>query len=86
MLPTTQKDGANPEEEYVFRYSNIDVDSPTGASTRVHRESKGDMTLLRIGDEDRVNSTPQDYTVTYDVEASSSPTTRSPAWTSSTGT
>ncbi len=68
VLPTTQKDGANPEEEYVFRYSNIDVDSPSGASTRVHRESEGDMTLLRIGDEDRVNSTPQDYTVTYDVE------------------
>ncbi|MBB1514350.1 DUF2207 domain-containing protein [Tessaracoccus sp. MC1627] len=67
LLPTLQEDGANPDENYVFRYSNISVSSSTGANTQVLQEQDADMLSLRIGNENIFNTTPEDYTLTYDV-------------------
>lgn len=68
IFPTTQDDGQNPDEEYVFRYSNIQVSSSTGASTELSREEDDGLLSLRIGNENRFNTTPQSYTVSYDLE------------------
>ena len=62
LLPTLQEDGANPDENYVFRYSNISVSSSTGANTQVLQEQDADMLSLRIGNENIFNTTPEDYT------------------------
>lgn len=67
LLPTRQDDGANPDEQFVFMYSNISVSSSTGASAQVHEFSESDMLGLRIGNENRWNDTPQSYTLRYDV-------------------
>ena len=67
VLPTVQDDGANPEEQYVFKYSNFNVTSSSGANTTVSKESESDGIALRIGDADIFNNGPEDYTLTYDV-------------------
>ena len=67
ILPTRQDDGANPDEQYVFEYSNFAVSSPSGASSRTSRESDAGGILLRIGDENRWNTTAQEYVLEYDV-------------------
>lgn len=67
LLPRRQADGANPDENYVFRYSDIRVGSSTGANTEVYAEESSDMLSLRIGNEAIWNSTPEDYTISYDV-------------------
>lgn len=67
LLPTLQEDGANPDENYVFRYSNISVSSSTGANTQLLQEQGADMLSLRIGNENIFNTTPEDYTIAYDV-------------------
>ena len=66
ILPTRQ-DSADPNWQYAFDYSNIQVSSSTGARTDVSREDDDKTLSLRIGDEDTWNSTPQDYTISYDV-------------------
>lgn len=66
FLFPTQQDGAD-GQYYVFEYSNIQVTSPTGARTDTQRESADDGFRLRIGHPDVVNTTPQDYVVSYDV-------------------
>ncbi len=67
LLPTLQEDGANPDENYVFDYSNIEVESPSGASAAVLLERDNDILSIRIGSENIWNESPQDYTVSYDV-------------------
>ncbi|MHA6511197.1 DUF2207 domain-containing protein [Tessaracoccus sp. Z1128] len=67
LLPTLQEDGANPDENYVFDYSGIQVSSDTGANTEVFVENSNDMLSLRVGNENIWNSTPEDYRVSYDV-------------------
>ncbi len=65
---TTQKDGRNPDEEYVFDYSRPDVESPTGAATDVNVDEGSNAVVWRIGDEDRVNHSPEEYRVTFDLQ------------------
>ncbi|MBK7821657.1 MAG: DUF2207 domain-containing protein [Tessaracoccus sp.] len=67
LLPTRQTDGADPDWDYVFDYSDVRVSSPSGASANVNRDYESGMMALRIGDENRWNTTPQDYTLTYSV-------------------
>ncbi|MCB0885786.1 MAG: DUF2207 domain-containing protein, partial [Propionibacteriaceae bacterium] len=67
ILPLRQEDGADPDWDYVFDYSNIRVDSPSGASAQVSTQYEGRLMSLRIGDENRWNTTPQDYTLSYSV-------------------
>lgn len=67
LLPLLQEDGANPDENYVFNYSNIEVSSPSGAMAAVLVERSDDIMSLRIGSENVWNDTPQDYVVSYDV-------------------
>ncbi|MCG6567027.1 DUF2207 domain-containing protein [Tessaracoccus sp. ZS01] len=65
LFPTQQEgDG----KRYIFEYDNISVASPTGARTDVQRESSSDGFRLRIGNANVVNTTPQDYVVSYDVK------------------
>lgn len=64
LLPT-QQEGQG--ERFIFEYSNITVTSPTGARTDTQRESDRNGFRLRIGNPNVVNTTPQDYVVTYDV-------------------
>lgn len=66
ILPTRQ-DSGDPKYQYAFDYSNISVSSSTGARTDVSLEEDGPTMSLRIGDKDVYNSTPQQYTVSYDV-------------------
>ncbi|WP_052459785.1 DUF2207 domain-containing protein [Tessaracoccus massiliensis] len=65
FLFPTQQEGQG--QRFLFEYSNITVDSPTGARTETQRESNRDGFRLRIGNPNVVNTTPQDYVVTYDV-------------------
>lgn len=65
FLFPTQQEGQG--QRFLFEYSNITVDSPTGAHTETQRESNRDGFRLRIGNPNVVNTTPQDYVVTYDV-------------------
>lgn len=67
LLPTLQEDGANPDENYVFDYSDLSVSSSTGANTEVFVEESGGIMSLRIGNENIWNTTPEDYQVSYDV-------------------
>ena len=67
MFPTRQRDGANPDENYVFDYSNWQVSSPTGAVTQTQRERNGDILGIRIGRESTVYNQPQNYVISYDV-------------------
>ena len=67
LLPTRQTDGADPGWDYVFDYSDIRVSSPSGASAQVSRSYESRMMSLRIGDENRWNTTPQEYTLSYSV-------------------
>ena len=67
LLPTLQQDGANPDENYVFDYSDLSVSSSTGANTEVFVEESGGIMSLRIGNENIWNTTPEDYQVSYDV-------------------
>ena len=67
LLPTLQEDGANPDENYVFDYSDVSVSSSTGANTEVLVEESNGILSLRIGNENIFNTTPEDYQVSYDV-------------------
>lgn len=67
VFPTRQDDGKNPDEQYVFNYSNFRVSSPTGASAQVARETESDAVALRIGSENRFNNSPEDYVISYEV-------------------
>ena len=64
---TTQKDGQNPDEEYVFDYSRPDVESTTGAATDVNIDEGSNAVVWRIGDEDRFNDSAEDYRITFDL-------------------
>lgn len=67
LLPLEQEDGANPDENYVFTYSDIRVSSTSGANAEVYAEESNGILSLRIGNENIWNRTPEDYVVTYDV-------------------
>lgn len=62
-----QEDGANPDEWYVFEYSNMSVSSPSGANVETYTTEEDGLLGVRIGDENTFYDTPQDYVVTYDV-------------------
>ena len=67
-LATAQDDGANPSMEYTFEYSDVQVSSPSGAAADVADSTdSGGVRTLKIGREGTVYTTPQDYTITYDV-------------------
>ncbi|AQP47702.1 hypothetical protein BW730_09580 [Tessaracoccus aquimaris] len=67
-LATAQDDGADPSMEYTFEYSDVQVSSPSGAAADVAESTdSGGVRTLKIGREGTVYTTPQDYTITYDV-------------------
>ncbi|AQP45029.1 DUF2207 domain-containing protein [Tessaracoccus flavus] len=66
-FPLRQADGANPDENYVFDYSNFTVSSPTGANANAVQERDGDLMAIRVGREDIVNRQPHNYVISYDV-------------------
>lgn len=60
--------GAEPRNR-VYRFTDVQVESPTGAATDVHVEEDGAWLEIRIGDEDRDDLTgPHRYVVTYQAE------------------
>lgn len=68
LFPEYQDAGNNnPGMQYVFDYSNWEVTSETGARVDTQQERSGGGVGIRIGHEDYVNDTPQQYTVSYDV-------------------
>lgn len=66
-FPVRQEDGANPDENYVFDYSDFTVSSPTGANANAVEERDGDLMAIRIGREDIVNRQPHNYVISYEV-------------------
>ncbi len=64
---TTQRDGRTYDEVFVFRYSRPHVTSSTGAATQVSVEERRNDVVWRIGDENRVNHSPQHYRVSFDL-------------------
>ncbi len=67
-LGERQRDGQNPDEWFSFPISNISVSSPTGARTDLLVERENGNVLVRVGEENTVYDTAQDYIITYDVE------------------
>lgn len=67
VFPTRQDDGANPKEQYVFDYSDFRVSSSSGANTQVKKENKSGGVALQIGNKNKWNNGPEDYTVSYKV-------------------
>lgn len=68
MFYTTQQDGQNPDEEYVFYFSKPTVTSPTGAKTDLEVDRGLHAVTWKIGDEDVVYYDPQDYRLEFTVE------------------
>lgn len=65
---TTQKDGQNPDEEYVFNYSDPKVSSPTDAATDVSVDRGMHAVVWKIGDEDVRYNNQQQYKLEFSVE------------------
>ena len=65
---TTQKDGQNPDEEYVFDYSKPKVSSPSGARTDLHEDRGMHALEWKIGDEDVTYRDPQQYKLEFTVK------------------
>lgn len=61
----TRQDSADPDYQFAYEYSDIEVSSATGARTDLNEEHSDGVLLLRIGDEHTWNHEPQDYRVTY---------------------
>ncbi|WP_296140156.1 DUF2207 domain-containing protein [uncultured Tessaracoccus sp.] len=70
---TTQRDGRTYDEVFVFEYSRPRVTSSTGAATQVSVEEGRSDVVWRIGDENRVNHSPQHYRVSFDVRGMVAP-------------
>lgn len=67
VFPTRQDDGKNPNEQYVFRYSDFSVSSPSGANTQVKTNTEQGSIGLQIGNKNQWNDGPEQYTVSYQV-------------------
>ncbi|WP_297742395.1 DUF2207 domain-containing protein [uncultured Tessaracoccus sp.] len=65
---TTQKDGKNPDEEYVFDFSKPRVSSPTGARTDLDEERGMHAVVWRIGSKDVRYREPQQYKLEFTVK------------------
>ena len=76
VFPTRQDDGKNPNEQYVFTYSDFSVSSPSGA-----RDPSGSRSATRTSGMTAPSSTPS---ATRSPDSSSQTTPRA-TWTSSAG-
>ena len=65
---TTQKDGKNPDEEYVFDYSKPTVSSPSGARTDLHEDRGMHALEWKIGDKDVRYREPQQYKLEFTMK------------------
>lgn len=65
---TTQEDGQDSSQQYVFDFSKPRVSSPTGAETDLHVDRGTNAVEWRIGDEDVTNHEPQDYRLEFTIE------------------